>query len=83
MAGQSLPAWPWVAFPELGGAFYVGEQEGESACWRAGHCSMSSLLPLRGHYSSGAFLGSLCSPKCLEAFSQPSRTPIALRTNLE
>ena len=31
---------------------------------------MSSLLPLRGHYSSGAFPGLLCSPKSLEAFTQ-------------
>jgi hypothetical protein len=37
-----------VTFPEFGGAFYVGEQKGESACGRAGHDTlMSSLLPLK------------------------------------
>jgi hypothetical protein len=36
-----------VTFPEFGGAFYVGEQEGESACWRAGHCLDVLLASLK------------------------------------
>jgi hypothetical protein len=60
VAGEGWLHCRWVCLRELGGAFYVCKQKGESACGRAsGHdTSMSSLLPLRGHYSSGAFPGS-------------------------
>jgi hypothetical protein len=33
-----------VALPELGGALYVGEQEGDGACRRAGHYYLNVLL---------------------------------------
>jgi hypothetical protein len=36
VAGQSDLHDRGVSLPELGGASYIGEQEGESACWRAG-----------------------------------------------
>jgi hypothetical protein len=69
----------WVTFPEFGGAFYVCEQECESACRRAGHDTlMSSLLPLKGHYSSGGFFGSFvrpstCGGECAALFESLTR----------
>jgi hypothetical protein len=36
-----------IVLPELGRAFYVGEQEGESACWRAGHYLDVLLVSLK------------------------------------
>jgi hypothetical protein len=36
VAGQGDLHDRGVSLPELGGASYIGEQEGESACWRAG-----------------------------------------------
>jgi hypothetical protein len=62
--------------PELGRALYVSEQEGESACRRAGHDTlMSSLLPLRGNYSSGGFLGSFVRPSAWRRSRSPFREP--------
>jgi hypothetical protein len=56
VAGQGDLHGRGVSLPHLGGTLYVGEQKGESACGWAGHDTlMSSLLPLRGHYSSGRF----------------------------
>jgi len=33
-----------VALPELGGTFYVSEQEGDCTCRRAGHYYLDVLL---------------------------------------
>jgi hypothetical protein len=36
-----------VLLPEAGGAFYVGEQEGDCACWWAAHSLRILFLTLR------------------------------------
>jgi hypothetical protein len=44
MAGQRSLHGRGIVLPHLGGAFYVGEQEGESACGRASGHFLDVLL---------------------------------------
>jgi hypothetical protein len=47
VAGEASQHCLRVAFPELGVAFYVGEQECDCACWRAGHYLVILLASLK------------------------------------
>src|SRR5215208_7315651 len=37
VAGEGFGHSLWASLPELGGSFYIGEQECDCACGRAGH----------------------------------------------
>ena len=44
VSGQRRLHGPGIELPEPGGACYVGEQKGDSACGRAGHYYLDVLL---------------------------------------